>query len=410
MEGKLRSYEEINQKIREGKAVVVTAEEVIEMVREKGLKEVARQVDVVTTGTFGIMCSSGAFLNVGHTKPRMKISEAYLNGVMAYCGLAAVDMYIGAAQPAKDDPLNKVHPGEFRYGGGHVIQDLVAGKDILLEAYAYGTDCYPRKKLVTWINLKDLNEAYLFNPRNAYQNYNVAVNLSDKTIYTYMGILLPHLGNAGYSSAGQLSPLLNDPFYRVIGVGTRIFLGGGIGYVAWQGTQHNPLVERNQRGIPKDGAGTLALIGDLKVMSAQWLWGVSIRGYGCSLAVGIGVPIPILNEETLYYCSVSDEEILAPVVDYSSAYPEGTGEILEYVSYAQLRSGRIVVKGKEVPTFPLSSYQRAREIAQTLKHWIQEGAFELTRPVINLPGVESGVRFKNLKERPVENSTGTLKR
>lgn len=410
MEGKLRSYEEINQRIREGKAVVVTAEEVIEMVREKGLKEVARQVDVVTTGTFGIMCSSGAFLNVGHTKPRMKISEAYLNGVMAYCGLAAVDMYIGAAQPAKDDPLNKVHPGEFRYGGGHVIQDLVAGKDILLEAYAYGTDCYPRKKLVTWINLKDLNEAYLFNPRNAYQNYNVAVNLSDKTIYTYMGILLPHLGNAGYSSAGQLSPLLNDPFYRVIGVGTRIFLGGGIGYVAWQGTQHDPSVERNQRGIPKGGAGTLALIGDLKGMSAQWLWGVSIRGYGCSLAVGIGVPIPILNEETLYYCSVSDEEILAPVVDYSSAYPEGTGEILEYVSYAQLRSGRIVVKGKEVPTFPLSSYQRAREIAQTLKHWIQEGAFELTRPVINLPGVESGVRFKNLKERPVENFTVTLKR
>jgi len=145
-------------------------------------------------------------------------------------------------------------------------------------------------------------------------------------------------------------------------------------------------------------------------MSAQWLWGVSIRGYGCSLAVGVGVPIPILDEETLYYCSVSDEEILAPVVDYSSAYPEGTGEVLEYVSYAQLRSGRIVVKGKEVPTFPLSSYQRAREIAQTLKKWIQEGAFELTRPVINLPGVESGVRFKNLKERPVENYTATLKR
>ncbi|MDI3524877.1 MAG: L-aspartate semialdehyde sulfurtransferase [Candidatus Atribacteria bacterium] len=405
----LRSYEEINQKIREGKAVVVTAEEVIEMVKEKGLKEVARQVDVVTTGTFGIMCSSGAFLNIGHTKPRMKISEAYLNGVMAYCGLAAVDMYIGATQPAKDDPLNKVHPGEFRYGGGHVIQDLVAGKDVLLEAYAYGTDCYPRKKLVTWINLKDLNEAYLFNPRNAYQNYNVAVNLSDKTIYTYMGILLPRLGNAGYSSAGQLSPLLNDPFYRVIGVGTRIFLGGGVGYVAWQGTQHNPSVERNERGVPKGGAGTLALIGDLKGMSAQWLWGVSVRGYGCSLAVGVGVPIPILDEETLYYCSVSDEEILAPVVDYSSAYPEGTGEVLGYVSYAQLRSGKIVIKGKEIPTFPLSSYQRAREIAQTLKRWIQEGNFELTRPVVNLPGVESGVRFKNLKERPVENYAGTLK-
>jgi uncharacterized protein (DUF39 family) len=97
------------------------------------------------------------------------------------------------------------------------------------------------------------------------------------------------------------------------------------------------------------------------------------------------------------------------VVDYSSAYPEGTGEVLGYVSYAQLRSGKIVIKGKEIPTFPLSSYQRAREIAQTLKRWIQEGSFELTRPVVNLPGVESGVRFKNLKERPVENYAGTLK-
>ena len=128
-----------------------------------------------------------------------------------------------------------------------------------------------------------------------------------------MGVLLPKLGNANYSSAGQLSPLLNDPFYRVIGVGTRIFLGGGVGYVAWQGTQHNPGVERNERGIPKDGAGTLAVIGDLKGMNANWLWGVSMRGYGCSMAVGAGVPIPILDEETLYYCAVKDEDILAPL-------------------------------------------------------------------------------------------------
>ena len=74
----------------------------------------------------------------------------------------------------------------------------------------------------------------------AYQNYNVAVNLSDKTIYTYMGVLKPRMGSAGYSSAGQLSPLLKDPYYKTIGIGTRIFLGGGIGYVAWPGTQFNP--------------------------------------------------------------------------------------------------------------------------------------------------------------------------
>ncbi|HSV32413.1 MAG TPA: homocysteine biosynthesis protein [Atribacteraceae bacterium] len=406
----LRTYEEINEKVKRGKAVVVTAEEAIGLVRQKGLERVAREVDVVTSGTFGIMCSSGAFLNVGHTKPRMKISEAFLNGVAAYGGLAAVDLYIGATQPAKDDPLNKVHPGEFKYGGAHVIADLVAGKDVHLEAFGYGTDCYPRRTLSTWIALKDLNQAYLYNPRNAYQNYNVAVNCSDRTLFTYMGVLLPNLGNAGFSSAGQLSPLLKDPYYRIIGIGTRIFLGGGTGYVSWQGTQHNPGVKRNEKGVPLSGAGTLAVAGDMKGMHSDWLWGVSLRGYGCSLALGIGVPIPVLDEETLNHCAIADEDILAPVIDYSDAYPNGTGEMLGYVSYAQLRTGRFTLAGKEIAASPLSSYSKAREIANILKSWIQAGSFQLSRPVALLPGPESGVIFRNLTERPANHHQTAIRR
>jgi len=121
----------------------------------------------------------------------MKISKAWLNGVSAYAGLAAVDLYIGATELQDGDPENKVFPGEFKYGGGHVIEDLVAGRDVRLDATAYGTDCYPRKKLSSLINIKDLNEVFLFNPRNAYQNYNVAVNLSAKTIYTYLAFFSP---------------------------------------------------------------------------------------------------------------------------------------------------------------------------------------------------------------------------
>ena len=239
-----KTIEEINQKIKNGEAVVFSAEEIIGVVKEQGLKKTAEEVDVVTTGTFGPMCSSGAYFNIGHSKPRIKLGggRSYLNDVPAYTGLAAVDLFIGATATPDDDPRNKIHPGEFNYGGGHVIEELVAGKDIRLEATAYGTDCYPRKKLETWINIKDLNEAVLFNVRNAYQNYNVAANLSNKTIYTYMGVLKPNLGNINYCSAGQLSPLLNDPYYKTIGIGTKIFLGGGIGYVAWQGTQFNPSV------------------------------------------------------------------------------------------------------------------------------------------------------------------------
>jgi uncharacterized protein (DUF39 family) len=278
----------------------------------------------------------------------------------------------------------------------------VAGKDIKLTASAYGTDCYPRKTLETYICLKDLNEAVLFNVRNAYQNYNVAVNLSDRMIYTYMGVLQPKLGNANYCSAGQLSPLLNDPFYKTIGIGTRIFLGGGIGYVVGSGTQHNPDVKRTEGGVPKMTAGTLAVKGDLKLMNSKWLRGTSFTGYGVTLTVGIGIPIPILDEGILRYTTVRDEDIWAQVVDYSEAYPQFIPGSLGEVNYQQLKSGKIMVQGKEVPTSGLSSYFKAKEIAQVLKEWIEAGKFFLTQPVELLPSVDSGIAFKGLKERPIK--------
>jgi uncharacterized protein (DUF39 family) len=396
-----RTIAEINEKIRKGQAVVATAEEVIGIVEKKGIEKATREVDVVTTATFGPMCSSGAYFNVGHAKPRIKLGggNTYLNDVPVYTGFAAVDFFLGATAMPDNDPRNRIYPGEFLYGGGHVIEELVAGKDVSLVGTAYGTDCYPRKKIETTINLKNINEAVLFNMRNAYQNYNVAVNLSDKTIYTYMGVLKPNLGNANFCSAGQLSPLLKDPYYKTIGIGTRIFLGGGVGYVAWQGTQHNPGVLRGENGVPKRGAGTLAVIGDLKQMKPEWLRGVSFLGYGCSLTVGIGVPIPILSEENMRYAAVKDEDIFAGVVDYSEAYPQRKPDVLGEVSYAQLKTGKIELKGKEVPTGSLSSYPKAVEIAQTLKDWIQKGQFLLTEPVAPLPGVESGITFKPLDER-----------
>ena len=396
-----KTIEQINAKIRKGEAVVVTAEEIIDLVREKGVEQTARDVDVVTTGTFGPMCSSGAFLNVGHAKPKIKMGggTVRLNEVVTYGGLAAVNLFIGATALPHDDPANRVYPGEFAYGGGHVIEDLVAGKSIHLTASAYGTDCYPRKDLETSIRLEDINEAILFNPRNAYQNYNVAVNLSDRVIYTYMGTLKPNLGNANYCSAAQLSPLLNDPFYRTIGLGTRMFLGGGVGYVTWYGTQHNPGVPRGENGVPRSPAGTLAVMGDLKQMSAEWLRGASFQGYGCSLTVGLGIPIPVLDEDVCRFAAVSDDEIFAAIVDYSDAYPHGKPGKLGEVSYAALKSGTITVNGKDVPTAPLSSYPKARQIAETLKTWIQSGEFLLTEPVMGLPGPESGHVFRPLAAR-----------
>ena len=398
-----KTVTEINERIRKGKAVVLTAEEIIDLVEEKGVDKAAEEVDVVTTGTFGPMCSSGAYINIGHAKPRIKLGggKAYLNDIPAHAGLAAVDLYIGATALPEDDPRNRSYPGDFSYGGGHLIHDLVAGEDIRLVATAYGTDCYPRKKLETLINIKDLNEAVLFNPRNLYQNYNCAVNVSDKVIYTYMGTLKANLGSANYCSAGQLSPLLNDPLYKTIGIGTRIFLGGAAGYVVWQGTQHNPGVSRAENGVPTAPAGTLAVMGDLKQMTPEWVLGATFQGYGATLTVGAGIPIPILNAEICRYVSVKDEDIYAPIIDYSEAYPQCKPGSLGQVNYAELKSGSITINGKEVPTASLSSYPKAREIAGILKSWIQDGKFLLTEPLAPLPGPDSDYAFKPLTERAI---------
>jgi len=380
-----KTFQEINEKIRSGKAVVVTAEEIIGIVKEKGPEQAAREVDVVTTGTFAPMCSSGAFINFGHSTPGIKASQVWINNVPAYAGLAAVDCYIGATEPSVDDPLNKVRPGLFNYGGGHVIEDLVAGRKVRIRATAYGTDCYPKREMEKEVTIDEIPQATLCNPRNAYQNYNCAVNATNKTVYTYMGTLKPKMGNAAYCSAGQLSPLFNDPYYKTIGLGTRIFLGGGIGYVTWSGTQHRPSVQRTEKGMPVSPSGTLWVMGDMKQMSDKWLKGASIRGYGSSLFVGLGVPIPLLNEEIAMYAGVSDDEIFTQVVDYGEDYPTGKARSLAQVSYSQLKSGSIIVDGKEIPTVPLSSYSKAREISVILKDWIKDGRFLLGEPQFTLP-------------------------
>jgi len=397
-----KTIQEINAKIRAGQAVVVDAEEIIDIVAQKGAAKAAEEVDVVTTGTFGPMCSSGAFLSVGHTKPKCKFKKAQLNGVPAYAGLAAVDMYIGATELPEDDPCNSVYPGRFAYGGGHVIEDLVAGRDVELKATAYPTDCYPRREVRSWIRLDTINQAVLVNPRNCYQNYNVAVN-RDKTrvIYTYMGALQPGCKNATYSSAGQLSPLLNDPLFKTIGIGTRVFLAGAQGYVYWHGTQHSVTAQRTPGGVPVSGSGTLAVCGDMKAMDTAFLRGASMTGYGVSLAVGLGVPIPILNEEIVRYTAVRDEDIVAPVIDYSTDYPSASGQPLGFVNYKQLKSGSIEINGRKAATSGLSSYAKAKEIATILKEWIRKGDFLLSEPVQLLPGPDSGMTCRPFAERPI---------
>ncbi len=335
-----------------------------ELVESSGVKVAFNEVDVVTTGTMGAMCSSGAVVNLGHADPPIKIENAWINDVPISHPGAAVDLYIGATLMSETNP--------FKYGGGHVIESLISGEEVDLRATAYGTDCYPRTRVETTITKDDLNQFILLNFRNAYQRYACAVNSRDEVIYTYMGKLLPSYGNAHFSGAGELNPLTNDPDYRTIGLGTRIFLGGGVGYVIGEGTQHSP----------SNRFGNIMVKGDAKQMDPEYVRGATFTNYGTTLYVGIGVPIPILDEGIVKKVAIRNEDIETEIVDYGIPSRDRPTWL---TNYQELKSGKISFQDKTVKASSLSSLKHAYLICEKLKEWINEGSFLLSEPIERLP-------------------------
>jgi len=355
-----KSIDLINTRIREGNARVVTAEEMPGIVAELGEEGALAEVDVVTTGTFGAMCSTGAFLNFGHSDPPIRMSQVFLNDVEAYGGIAAVDAYLGATQQSVTRGME--------YGGAHVMEDLVAGKRVELRALSQGTDCYPRRGLTTELILEDLNQAVMVNPRNAYQRYNAATNTTDRTLLTYMGMLLPDCGNVTYSGAGILSPISNDPSFHVIGSGVPIFLAGAPGMIIGEGTQHSP----------GKGFGTLMVTADMKEMSPEYLRAATMTGYGVTMYIGVGIPLPVIDLDVVRSTAVRDEDIRVSVIDYG--IPSRDRPAIREVSYADLRKGEVEIRGELVKTSSLSSFRRARGVARELKRWVETGRMTLALP------------------------------
>ncbi len=204
-----------------------------------------------------------------------------------------------------------------------------------------------------------------------------------------MGTLLPNCSNITYSGSGVLSPLSNDPEYRTIGMGTRIFLSGTQGYVTGEGTQHDP----------GDQFGTLMVQGDLKKMDKNYIRGATFNGYGTSLYVGIGIPIPILNSDLAKATAVTDADITTSILDYSVS--RFNKPVLRNVTYEELKSGMIDINGHDIPTSPLSSFHDARAIATELKEWIKQGKFYPTLPVERISSTRVCKPMKQTRDMPM---------
>ncbi|MFX1407180.1 MAG: homocysteine biosynthesis protein, partial [Promethearchaeota archaeon] len=173
------------------------------------------------------------------------------------------------------------------------------------------------------------------------------------------------------------------PNYETIGIGTRIFLGGGIGYVMGEGTQHSP----------ENRFGSLFLKGDLKQMNQEYLRGVTYEKYGTSMFVGVGIPIPILNDGLAEKTAIKDKNIFTEVIDYG--VPRRDRPVLRSVNYKELKEGMIDLDGKKIKCSSLSSLFFARKIAKELKKWIEEGRFLLNPPAERLP---QDTKFKPMRQ------------
>ena len=79
-------------------------------------------------------------------------------------------------------------------------------------------------------------------------------------------------------------------------------------------------------------------------MSPEYLRALYFTKYGVSLAVGIGVPIPILDKSMMRSVARTSVEIFAPELDHGVQSLDRRS--IKKVSYGQLRRGTIGINGK----------------------------------------------------------------
>jgi len=134
----------------------------------------------------------------------------------------------------------------------------------------------------------------------------------------------------------------------------------------------------------------------LKEMSPEYIQAAYFEKYGVSMFIGIGIPIPILDAEMAKRVSINNSQIETSVLDYGTVGTPKLGQ----VSYEELRSGSIKIKGKKIRTAPVSSLPKARKIADELKKSLLAGNFEISQPVQLFP---QNTSLNSLEEKEVNN-------
>jgi putative methanogenesis marker 16 metalloprotein len=313
---RIRSIEEINQKIKKGDANVFTAEEISTLVRE-GNPPKADDVDIVTTGTCGIMSGTAAILHVPVADPGAfkKAKSILLNGVPGFPG-PCPNEWLGSVDLIVYGTAHSIY--EERYGGGFLFKDIVAGKSIEVEVESTYGEIIKSKT-----NLDDIGTAQMIGTRLAFKNYNSFTNPVDEnvsSIFHAIDMEGPFKG-LSVSGCGQLNPLQNDPFMKTICKGAKVLLNGSEGIVIGRGTRSS------------DEKPNLMITADMMEMDPHYLGGFK-TGAGPEVFNSVAAAIPILNDDILTQTFIQNRDIGLPVTDI-----RGRHKVLGFTNYGEVWEG-----------------------------------------------------------------------
>ena len=216
-----RTISQINQKIENGDANIYTAEEFKKLIKE-GNTPSFDEVDVVTTGTCGVMSGTAAILNFIVSGPGkfIRAEEVFLNGVPAYAG-PCPNEWLGAIDVILHGTTHSIY--DHNYGGGFVLKELLEGKTIDVRV-----ESVEGKTIENTITIDDIGRGQIIGTRMAFKNYTAFVNTYNEPINSIFSAI-PLEGNLSgltFSGCGDLNPLQNDIPHNVIKTGTRFLFNG----------------------------------------------------------------------------------------------------------------------------------------------------------------------------------------
>ncbi|HME52719.1 MAG TPA: methanogenesis marker 16 metalloprotein [Candidatus Lokiarchaeia archaeon] len=315
-----RTLDDINEKIKNGTAVVMTAQEFIDTIAS-GESLRFEDVDVVTTGTKGLMSGILGIFTFRVTPPKVhrKFTQISMNGIPGYPGpcpnefLGVVDVLLYATAHSTTDD---------QYSGGVLFRDLVEGKVIHVVATSYEGD-----EIEKDVTLEDMQFARLLGTRQGFKNYNAMVNPTNEPVDTIFSTIAmqPDLSELTFSGCGAINMFQNDPDFQTFGVGTPMLVNGAKGYLVGPGTR-NYVLKPN-----------MMTIADFKGMKPEYMGGFK-TSFGVEPICSMAAAIPILNEKIFNNLVRSDGDVPLTIMNVVGR------EKLAEVTYGDVWNNNFIIK------------------------------------------------------------------